>query len=228
MQWKEVRTRTPVYLNLGGNGNCHPAIGYENYIAIDINPPSLEWAVMHDLRDLIPLDDGTVDRILSEDFFEHISEEDIKRLLRESYRILRPGGFMRIAVPDYNNPKDRPYLKLGKDERHPLHVTLTNYNLVKMLISSSPFSHHKFYHYWDGDNFICENIDYTLGLIKRTPDNDPRCNRVGFLHNVKGVIKDCRFMLSKKFKFSMPELLSREGHRLYVTSLVVDLFKYKD
>ena len=225
MNWEEVKAKKSIYLNLGGNGNCHPNIGYENYIAVDMKPPNAGWAVEHDLRNSIPLQNDSVDRILSEDFFEHVTSEEIKGILRECFRILKLGGFIRIGVPDYNNPKDRPYLKNGKDPRYPLHITLTNYVLIKEIINEIPFKRYEFYHYWDGDSFISKKINYSLGMVKRTPDNDMLCKRIGISQNVKGVVKDFLYILSKGFRVTKNEFLSLRGHRLHVTSLVVDLFK---
>jgi predicted SAM-dependent methyltransferase len=225
MNWEEVKTKSPIYLNLGGNGNSHPKISYENYIAVDINPPNTAWAVKHDLRNPIPLQNNSVDRILSEDFFEHVAVEEIKEILRECFRILKQGGLIRIGVPDYNNPKDRPYLKKGKDPRFPLHITLTHYDLIKEIINAIPFKHYKFYHYWDGDKFIYNKIDYSIAMVKRTPDNDIRCKRIGIFQNVIGIAKDFLYILSKGFKVPKNEFLSLKEHRLHVTSLVVDLFK---
>ncbi|GAI97240.1 unnamed protein product, partial [marine sediment metagenome] len=190
MNWPEILSIDPIYLNLGGGSNCHPRTEYQNYISVDINPPSSNWAVKHDLRNPLPLPDGSVTRIHSEDFIEHISVSEIKVLLVECFRLLKPGGMMRIGVPDYNNPKDRSYLKRGTDPRFPSHITLTNFQMLKNIIEKSPFSRYKFYHYWDEEDFIQETIDYSLGMIKRTPDNDSRCQRIGLAQNLKGWLMD--------------------------------------
>ncbi len=225
MKWQDIKEKKPIYLNLGGNGNCHPNAGYENYIAVDIKAPDIEWAVRHDLRTPIPLPDGSVDRILSEDFLEHVTKEDIEKIIRECFRLLKPGGFLRIGVPDYNNPKDKQYLMKGEDPRSPLHITLTNYDLVKEIVDAGPFKRFKFYHYWDGDKFIHNKIDYSLGMVKRTPDNDIRCKRIGIIRKVYGIVKDFLNIISKGFRFSKNDFRSLKGHSLHVTSLVVDLFK---
>ncbi|MEI8348691.1 MAG: methyltransferase domain-containing protein [Candidatus Omnitrophota bacterium] len=170
--WEDIKTRQSIYLNLGGNGNCHPHKGYENYIAVDIQPSTMGWHIEHDLRKPIPLPNDCVDRILSEDFLEHVTAEEMKKIICESFRLLKAGGVMRIGVPDYNNPKDKPYLQQGKDPRYPEHITLTYYDLMKKIIGETPFMRYKFRHYWDKDKFICEKIDYTYGMVKRTSDND--------------------------------------------------------
>jgi predicted SAM-dependent methyltransferase len=225
MEWSEALTKEPIYLNLGGDGNCHPRAGYENYISVDINPPNISWGIKHDLRTSMSLPDNSVTRILTEDFLEHITWKENENLLIECFRLLKPEGIMRIGIPDYNNPKDKPYLIKKNDPRFPGHITLMNYKSMRNLIEKSPFSRYKFYHYWNGDDFIHEEIDYSLGMIKRTPDNDSRSRRIGLYRNITGICKDFLYIFLKGFRFSMKDLLVQKGHRLYVTSLVVDLFK---
>ncbi|MBU1645430.1 MAG: methyltransferase domain-containing protein [Gammaproteobacteria bacterium] len=56
--------------------------------------------VHHDLAYGIPLDDASADFVFSSHFLEHLFRREGERLLRECHRVLRPGGIVRIAVPD--------------------------------------------------------------------------------------------------------------------------------
>jgi predicted SAM-dependent methyltransferase len=58
--------------------------------------------VQHDLGKNIPFADNAVDYVYSSHFLEHIPRESAKRLLTESYRVLKPGGHIRICIPDLN------------------------------------------------------------------------------------------------------------------------------
>jgi predicted SAM-dependent methyltransferase len=225
MEWSEVQAKDPIYLNLGGAEYCHPTPRYEGYVAVDLNPLGDGWSVKHDLTQPIPLTDGSVTRIHTEDFLEHVTVGQIEALLNECYRLLAPGGTMRIGVPDYNNPKDRPYLEAGSDPRYPLHVTLTHYEMIKEIVERSPFERHQFYHYWDGDKFVANQIDYSKGMIRRTPDNDPKCRSTGLLQRVKTSVRDFFYLLSRGFRVSELDMAARKGHPLHVTSLTFDLFK---
>ena len=227
MEWSEVQTRDSIYLNLGGGDNCHPKKNYENYISVDIEPPNESYSVKHDLTKPIPLSDNSVERIHSEDFFEHIDQESIISLLGECYRILKPDAFMRIGVPDYNNPKDKIYLQQENDPRYPLHVTFMNYDLLKGLIEKSQFSVYKFYNYWIEDEFYKEPIDYSKGIILRTSDNHPRSTRKGIVKKTGRFFSDFIFKVQKKFKHTKLDLMVRKGHPYHVTSIVVDLWKEK-
>jgi predicted SAM-dependent methyltransferase len=48
-----------------------------------------------------------IDKILMEHVLEHISEDDIRSFLKSAYNSLKPGGTIRIAVPDGYNPDTR-------------------------------------------------------------------------------------------------------------------------
>lgn len=72
-------------VNLGCGGNILD--GFENRDAdVDISKP-------------LPWDDNSVDFILIEHVWEHISGPDALRCLDECYRILKPGGVLRLCVP---------------------------------------------------------------------------------------------------------------------------------
>ncbi|MBM4443185.1 MAG: methyltransferase domain-containing protein [Candidatus Rokubacteria bacterium] len=233
MEWSEVLTRQPVRLHLGGAGLCEPHPNYRGYVAVDLSPREGTWGVRHDLREPLPIPDGSVDRLHSEDFIEHLERPALARLLAEAYRVLRSGGMMRIGCPDYDNPKDRAYAAKGYDDRYPLHVTFTTAALIRELIEASPFTRYDVLAHWDRDRFISRPIDYALGYVRRTPDNDIRCRifragdtlPVNLARWVKITAQDLAYAGRRGFRVSRAEMLSRPDRRWHVTSLVIDLFK---
>ena len=52
-----------------------------------------------DVTEPFPIDDGVFDYVYSEHLIEHISYPDGLRMLKESYRVLKPGGVTRVATP---------------------------------------------------------------------------------------------------------------------------------
>jgi predicted SAM-dependent methyltransferase len=54
----------------------------------------------HDLRKPLPFADGEFDIVYHSHVLEHFSKIDATRFLRECWRVLKPGGLCRIAVPD--------------------------------------------------------------------------------------------------------------------------------
>jgi predicted SAM-dependent methyltransferase len=55
--------------------------------------------VFLDARQRFPLPDASFDFVYSEHMLEHLSYADGQRCLRECFRVLRPGGTIRIATP---------------------------------------------------------------------------------------------------------------------------------
>lgn len=61
---------------------------------------SKNFFVHHDLFYGIPLQDQIADFVYSSHFLEHLDRRTGRRLLEECLRVLKPGGVLRIAVPD--------------------------------------------------------------------------------------------------------------------------------
>lgn len=58
------------------------------------------YFIHHDLAYSIPLADGVADFVYSSHFLEHLFRKDGEKLLMESFRVLKPGGTVRVVVPD--------------------------------------------------------------------------------------------------------------------------------
>lgn len=56
--------------------------------------------VHRDLSGCLPFPDQSVDFLYCSHFLEHLSRPDALRLLKESNRVLKPAGMLRICVPD--------------------------------------------------------------------------------------------------------------------------------
>ncbi len=68
--------------------NDHHLVPWESHI------------VRQDLTARLPVEDGSVDAIYSSHFLEHIYLTEAEAILRECHRVLRPGGVLRLALPD--------------------------------------------------------------------------------------------------------------------------------
>lgn len=56
--------------------------------------------VLHDLTKALPWADGSVDAVYSSHTLEHLDKDAGERLVAECRRVLKPGGILRIVVPD--------------------------------------------------------------------------------------------------------------------------------
>jgi len=77
---------------------CGPNL-LDNWTNIDLDE-KYSPDIVHDLSQGLPFDDNTVEVVYSEHFFEHLALADGIALMTECYRVLRPGGRVRIAMPD--------------------------------------------------------------------------------------------------------------------------------
>jgi SAM-dependent methyltransferase len=77
----------------------------------DINPRCQYYV---DASRPLPLPSESIDFIFSEHFVEHLTLPDFTNFLRESWRVLRPGGVIRIGTPDLGLLA-RTYLQTGTD-----------------------------------------------------------------------------------------------------------------
>jgi SAM-dependent methyltransferase len=71
---------------------------------------NIDWDTkiqLHDLTTRFPWTDSSVDHIYSSHTLEHFSRSDGRHFLSECHRVLKPGGIIRIVVPDLRLLVDR-------------------------------------------------------------------------------------------------------------------------
>jgi len=82
------------YLNLGCGSRWHP-----DWVNIDIAPRD-PAVIRHDLSRGIPLADESCDVVYHAAVLEHLRRQEAAALLSECYRVMKPGGILRVGVPD--------------------------------------------------------------------------------------------------------------------------------
>jgi predicted SAM-dependent methyltransferase len=92
-------------LNCGCGNKYHP-----DWINID-NTPVNKMILKHNLRKGIPFEKNYFDVVYHSHVLEHFSRIDGKKFMDECYRVLKPGGIIRIVVPDLENIT-RTYLEI--------------------------------------------------------------------------------------------------------------------
>jgi predicted SAM-dependent methyltransferase len=89
----EICSHPPAKLHLGCGPNVFPGwLNSDLYAQRDVVPV--------DVTKPLPFADASFDVAFSEHMLEHIDYADGVRLCRETFRILKPGGRVRIAMPD--------------------------------------------------------------------------------------------------------------------------------
>lgn len=104
--------RGKIKLNVGcGTDYKKGWINIDNNSDDNIEKLDLNW----DLRNPLPFDDNSIDFIFNEHFFEHLTVEEAQPIMKDFERVLKPGGAMRIAMPDLEGVVNN-YLHVPLDE----------------------------------------------------------------------------------------------------------------
>lgn len=82
------------YLNIGCGSTFHPA-----WTNVDLASASPHVQV-HDIRSGLPYSSESFDACYHSHVLEHVTREQAERLISECFRVLAPGGVLRVAVPD--------------------------------------------------------------------------------------------------------------------------------
>jgi SAM-dependent methyltransferase len=94
-------------LNLGCGSSYH-----HDWINIDIVSTG-PGVIAHDLHQGIPLPNASCDVVYHSHVLEHTRRSDALSFMQECYRVLKPGGIMRVVVPDLEQICHLYLTKLG-------------------------------------------------------------------------------------------------------------------
>ncbi len=98
----------PHVLNLGGGG-----VLFDRWLTGDVDPRS---DVFMDVSKPLPLPSSMIDVVFLEEVIEHISAQDGKTLLKECFRVLKPGGWLRITTPSLDYFARRALESAGSEQ----------------------------------------------------------------------------------------------------------------
>src|ERR1700722_3066492 len=114
--------------------------------------------------------ENSIDAILAEHVWEHLTAEQGLRAARNCNRFLRPGGYLRAAVPDGFHP-DPTYLERvrpgGSGAGAQDHKLLYNHETFRQLFESAGFQVEPLEYFDSAGQFHAANWDPALGKIDR-------------------------------------------------------------
>ena len=196
MKFKDIKHNKNIYLYHGDIVSVNTFLKTKKkFVGLSLRKGDKNH-IKHDLTKKLDLLDNSVDIIQSEDVMEHIELSNLKDVINEMYRVLKNNGLFRFSIPDYNC--DFLYNRTEKNEKGELifdsggggsydrvnkkvinggHVWFPTYVSVKKLLETTNFKSENinYLHYYDENKKpIVKDIDYSLGYIFRTPDNDKR------------------------------------------------------
>ena len=89
-----LASHRPAKLHLGAGPNI-----LAGWLNTDVEPKGIGVYYL-DAGKPFPIQDQAFDYIFNEHLIEHFTYRDGLRVLQECYRVLKPGGAIRIATPD--------------------------------------------------------------------------------------------------------------------------------
>ncbi len=91
-----IRRQRDLCVNVGSGGT-----GVNGWINLDIGRGHLDQTLPWDIRHSLPFADQSVRWLFAEHVVEHLEfRSDVPRFLGEAFRVLQPGGRIRVIVPD--------------------------------------------------------------------------------------------------------------------------------
>jgi SAM-dependent methyltransferase len=89
------------FYNIGAGSFQHPYWTNIDYATEHYSSVQKDF-IHYDLMEMkpLPIDNNIAEIVYSSHTIEHISDEAVRNMLKESYRILKPGGGIRLTTPD--------------------------------------------------------------------------------------------------------------------------------
>ena len=129
MDRNDTKEKSMKYLNLG----CGDYFSNEKeWVNLDFASPH-KGVIEHNLLQGIPFEDNTFDLVYHSHVLEHFSKEDGETLISECFRVLKPNGVLRIAIPDLERIAKKYLLFLEQGISNPSdEITRANYEWMKI------------------------------------------------------------------------------------------------
>lgn len=114
------------YLNVGCGDKFHTA--WTN-VDMGSNSPHVQ---VHNLLNGLPYGDDQFDVLYHSQVLEHFPKDKAADFLRECFRVLKPGGIIRVAVPDLEDIVNEYLRHLKENISHPSDISDANYNWIML------------------------------------------------------------------------------------------------
>lgn len=153
-------------LNLGAG--AFPLDGYEN----------LDHKTNQEIYPL-PFASGTVAEVRASHVLEHFRQSEVQAVVKEWARVLKPGGWLKLAVPDfawianYYLKGGRRYVQQftmgGQTDEDDFHKTIFDETSLTGLLQRAGLVEVQ---PWAAEIEDCSSLDVSLNLMAKKPDAD--------------------------------------------------------
>jgi hypothetical protein len=121
--------------------------------------------------------DGSVDEIRASHVLEHFKHNDSQQVVNDWVRALKPGGILRIAVPDFakvvelyregGDPNLAGYVLGGQQDDNDYHLAIFDEQRLKQLMTDAGLVD---IGYWESEVSDCASYPISLNLAGRKPE----------------------------------------------------------
>jgi len=185
---KVQKKMAQVKLNIGAGESALPG-----YTAVDIKQGQQAYPLQYD--------DDQVDELYASHILEHFPHAQIMEVLNDWRRVIKPGGIIRISVPDFDtlvaqythdNPHNLPlqsYMFGGQTDEHDFHKAAFNKENLTLALRGAGFVRVET---WESENDDCSSLPISLNLQAVKPvavEKKPKVvavmsvPRLGFMDN---------------------------------------------
>jgi len=112
------------YLNVGCGNKFH-----KEWVNVDISSKS-PYVKSYNLLKGLPFPNDQFDVIYHSQVLEHFSKEKAPDFVKECFRVLKPGGIMRVVVPDLENIANEYIKHLNENIENPSRQAEANYDWI--------------------------------------------------------------------------------------------------
>jgi predicted SAM-dependent methyltransferase len=139
----------------------------------------------HELDYGIPFNDNTVPAVFSSHFLEHVGHREAQKLLGECFRVLKPGGIIRIVVPSLDTEVQRIRQALERYEAGEI-TDIQPFVTTNVVGYSNKYSNHRWMYNFTELRSALETAGFTQVVEQsyrkgRIPDVEKLDNRGGLL-----------------------------------------------
>ena len=179
---RKFRSRGPLQLHLGCGKNIKAG-----WVNVDLWCSAADLRL--DLRERFPFPDNSASVVYSEHVFEHLEyPTEAHHFLRESIRVLMPGGRLTIGVPDTEWPirayvnDEKQYFQYARDRWHPKWCNTRMHNINFHFRQGRE---HKYAYDFETLEQVLNDAGFT-GIVRRNYDqgldSDPFQRQLGTLY----------------------------------------------
>ena len=205
------------YLNIGCGVKFH-----KSWVNIDMVSNSSHVQKQNLLKG-IDFPDNHFDVVYHSQVLEHIPKERSTFFIKECFRVLKPGGIMRVVLPDLENLA-KEYIKyLNENINSPSSLSEANYDWIMLEMYDQTVRNHsggQMIEYLQQPNLVNEpyvvgrigyqatsiirsnstDLDDTTGFLFDLRKNIRKMQRIGALKSIESIIRKLKNLVASKEK----------------------------